>query len=150
MKYHIFKNLGILVGLSLILLSSCKKNDPDQWLKDNVEVIGKIPVITSIAVVPPQTTSVQAGSVINLDLRYWSEDEIDQINFRDSVGSAAKKLFLNKPYQKAYSTVSRTDSLLAPYQVPAGLASNTKIIIEAEVVNKNSLKKASTLTLTVK
>lgn len=145
-----FKYFGIWMGVSLILLSSCKKNDADQWLKDNIEVIGKIPVITSLAVVPPQTVSVQAGSVVNLDLRYWSEDEIDQINFRDSVGTTVKKLFLNKPYQKAYSTVSRTDSLLAPYQVPAGLASNTKIIIEAEVVNKNSLKKVSTLTLTVK
>lgn len=86
---------------------------------------------------------------MNLDLRYWSEAEIEQVVFRDSVGTNAKRVFLTAPYQKAYSAVTRTDSLRTVYQVPAGLAASTKIIIEAEVQNKNGLKKSITTTLSV-
>lgn len=148
MKNKISKLL-ITVFVTTVVLSSCKKNDPDQWLKDNITIIGKVPVVAGFTVKPPQTTNVMAGANVQLDLRYWSDEEIDKINLRSTVGANAQVLVSTTPYQKAYSSVSRTDSLLLGYQVPDGLVKGTSVIMEVEVVNKNTLVKKSTLTLKI-
>ncbi|WEK19522.1 MAG: hypothetical protein P0Y49_22370 [Candidatus Pedobacter colombiensis] len=140
-----------IVGLFAfgLILSACKKNAPDQWLQENITIIGKVPVIASFTVKPPQTTNVGAGSTVTLDLRYWSDDPIDKINLRATVGSTPQQIVSTTAYQKAYSQVSRTDSLLLPYPVPTGLAVGTAIVMEVEVVNKNTLNKKATLNLKV-
>ncbi|WP_449435894.1 hypothetical protein [Pedobacter steynii] len=148
MKNKISK-LFIAVFATVVMFSSCKKNDPDQWLKDNITVVGKVPVVAGFTVKPPQTTNVAAGASVQLDLRYWSDEQIDKINLRSTVGANAQALVSTTPYQKAYSIVSRTDSLLLGYQVPGDLAKGTSIIMEVEVVNKNTLTKKQTLTLKI-
>jgi hypothetical protein len=132
-----------------MLFAACKKDAPDQWLKDNITIIGKVPVIAGFTVKPPQTTNVAAGSTVTLDLRYWSDDPIDKISLRSAVGTAAQQVVSTTAYQKAYSQVSRTDSLLLNYPVPGGLAVGTAIVMEVEVVNKNTLTKKTTLSLKV-
>ncbi|PYF75605.1 hypothetical protein [Pedobacter nutrimenti] len=149
MKKNISKIIGGLFAVTL-LISACKKNAPDQWLQDNITIIGKVPVIASFTLKSPATTTVPGGSPAVLDLRYWSDDPIDKINLRATVGSTAQQLVSTTPYQKAYSTVSRTDSLLIPYQVPTGLAAGTSIVLEVEVVNKNTLSKKGPSTVTLK
>lgn len=146
------KNIPLYVaGLFMLaaLFSACKKNAPDQFLKDNITIIGKVPVIATFTVVPPQTTNVVAGSPVKLDLRYWSDDEINLINLRATVGTGAQQVVSTTPYQKAYSKVSRTDSLLLSYPVPSGLTTGTSIAMEVEVVNKNALTKKLVLNLKV-
>lgn len=132
-----------------VLSASCEKNDPDEWLKDNIEVVGRFPVIASLAIVPPQTSRVPAGSSVQLDLRYWSDDPVDKINLYATVGAGARQTVSTSAYAKAYSAVSKTDSLILPYQVPAGLASGTSIKLDAEVLNQNTLSRTSSVTLTV-
>lgn len=132
-----------------ILLSACKKNAPDQWLQDNITIIGKVPTVAGFTVKPPQTTNVAAGSTVTLDVRYWSDDPIDKINLRATVGATAQQVVSTTAYQRAYSQVSRTDSLLLTYPVPVGLAVGTAIVMEVEVVNKNTLTKKLTLSLKV-
>ncbi|WP_432714043.1 hypothetical protein [Pedobacter sp.] len=149
MKHTNFKIITALMAIALFA-SACKKNAPDQWLQDNITIIGKVPVIASFTVKAPNTISVTAGSPLQLDLRYWSDEPMDKINLRSAVGTGAQQLVSTTAYQKAYSTVSRTDSLLIPYTVPAGLATGSKISVEVEVVNKNTLTKKLALTLTVK
>lgn len=148
MKNKISK-LFIAAFIAMIVFSACKKNDPDQWLKDNITIIGKVPVVAGFTVKPPQTTNVAAGTNVQLDLRYWSDDPIDKINLRSTVGANAQALVSTTPYQKAYSLVSRTDSLLLGYQVPGDLAKGTSVVMEIEVVNKNTLTKKATLTLKI-
>ena len=148
MKNKISK-LFIAVFATVVMISSCKKNDPDQWLKDNITIVGKVPVVAGFTVKPPQTTNVAAGASVQLDLRYWSDEQIDKINLRSTVGANAQSLVSTTPYQKAYSNVSRTDSLLLGYQVPGDLAKGTSIVMEVEVVNKNTLTKKQTLTLKI-
>lgn len=146
------KNISLCVsGLFMLaaLFSACKKNAPDQFLKDNITIIGKVPVIATFTVVPPQTATVVSGSSVKLDLRYWSDDEINLINLRATVGAGTQALVSTTPYQKAYSTVTRTDSLLLSYPVPSGLTTGTSIAMEVEVVNKNALTKKLALTLKV-
>ena len=146
------KSYKIIVALFAIVMftSACKKNAPDQWLQDNITIIGKVPVIASFTVKAPQTANVTAGSALQFDLRYWSDEPIDKINLRSTVGTGTQALISTTAYQKAYSTVSRTDSLLVPFTVPAGVAVGTKIIVEVEVVNQNTLTKKLPITLTVK
>ncbi|WP_256012346.1 hypothetical protein [Desertivirga xinjiangensis] len=145
MKSNIYLPLLLLCFLG----ASCEKNAPDEWLKDNIEIVGKLPVIASLSVVPPQTSRVPAGSSLQLDLRYWSDDPVDKINLYATVGTGARQAVSTSAYAKAYSAVSRTDSLLLPYQVPAGLASGTSIKLDVEVLNQNTLSRTSSVTLTV-
>lgn len=147
MKLKIFILLFI-TGALVTALAGCKKNAPNQWLLDNTTLIGYNPVIASFTTVPASTTAT-AGSTIKLDLRYWSQDVIDKVNLNATVGTNAKQTISTTPYQKAYSNVSRTDSLLLQYQVPAGTAPGTTIVVEAQVVNKNTLTISSTLNLKV-
>ncbi len=146
------RTFKILIGLLVmtVFTTACKKEAPDQWLQDNITIIGKVPVIASFTVKPPASASVTPGSSLQLDLRYWSDEPIDKINLRAAVGAATSELVSTTPYQAAYSKVSRTDSLLIPYVVPTGLAVGTKISVEVEVVNKNTLTKKLILPLTVK
>ncbi|WP_316833945.1 hypothetical protein [Pedobacter nutrimenti] len=147
-------NISIMVaGLFSVMLltTACKKNAPDQWLQDNITVIGKVPVVASFTIQPPATANVTSGTPVPLDLRYWSDDPIDKINLRATVGTGGQQLVSTTAYQKAYSSISRTDSLILSYPVPSGLATGTAIVLEVEVVNKNTLsKKGSLITLKVK
>lgn len=148
MKKNILKIMAGLFSMTL-LMTACKKNAPDQWLQDNITIIGKVPVIASFTVKSPGT-NVSSGGTVQLDLRYWSDDPIDKVNLRATVGTGAQQLVSATPYQKAYSSVSRTDSLLISYPVPSGLAAGTSIALEVEVVNKNTLaKKGAPITLKV-
>ncbi len=144
------KTFKILIALLVmtVFTTACKKEAPDQWLQDNITIIGKVPVIASFTVKPP--ANVTAGASLQLDLRYWSDEPMDKINLRAAVGTGTLELVSTSAYQAAYSKVSRTDSLLLPYVVPAGLAAGTKISVEVEVVNKNTLTKKLVLPLTVK
>lgn len=148
MKRNISTYVTILFAATM-LCAACKKNAPDQWLKDNIDIVGKVPIIAGFTVKPPQTTNVIPGSTVQLDLRYWSDDPIDKINLRATVGAGAQQSVSTTAYQKAYSQVSRTDSLLLAYPVPAGLTVGTAIVMEVEVVNKNALTKKTMLNLKV-
>jgi hypothetical protein len=145
MKFNILKSLFVAGAITACFIS-CKKNDPDEWLKDNVTVVGKNPVIASFTIPAGQTAT--AGSTVKLDLRYWSEDAIDKINLNATI-AGTKTTVSTTPYQKAYSSVTRTDSLILQYPIPAGTASGTTITMEAQVVNKNSLTATSTVALKV-
>lgn len=148
MKFKIYQLLFIPVIVAVIAMG-CKKVAPNQFLKDNVTIVGYNPVIASFTTTPAGTTTAVAGSTVKLDLRYWSDDPIDKINLNATVGSGGKANVSSTGYQKAYSTVSRTDSLNLQYQVPAGTAVGTIITVEAQVVNKNSLTATSTINLKV-
>ena len=148
MKKNILTYLSAVTAV-VLLFSACKKDAPDQWLQDNIDIIGKVPVVASFGVKPPQTTNVASGSTVQLDLRYWSDDPIDKINLRATVGAAAQQPVSTTPYQKAYSAVSKTDSLLLSYPVPSGLTVGTAIALEVDVVNKNALTKKAILNLKV-
>ncbi|ADY52405.1 hypothetical protein Pedsa_1850 [Pseudopedobacter saltans DSM 12145] len=140
--------LLILIGATF--LQACEK-DADQWLKDNVTVIGKVPVIAAFSVTPAQADNkVPTGQTIKLDLRYWSDEPIDKIELRSMVGTGGTyQLVETKPYQSAYSVKSKTDSLIFNYTVP-NVAVGTAINMEVTVVNKNTLVKKSVLALAVK
>lgn len=146
MKLKRYKLLFFPIALAAII-AGCKKDDPNQFLKDNVNIVGYNPVIASFTA--PGTQAQTPGSTIKLDLRYWSDDPIDKINLNAKVGNGASTGVLSVPYQPAYSAVSKTDSLNLQYQIPTGTPTGTTIVLEAQVVNKNALTVSSTINLKV-
>lgn len=138
-----------LLALTTIGFTACEK-DADQFLRDNTTVIGRIPVIAGFKISPTQANnSVTAGQNIILDLRYWSDDPIDKIELKATVGTGTAQTISTTPYQSAYSKVSQTDSLLLNYQVP-NVAVGTAINMQVVVTNKNTLSKSTNLILSVK
>lgn len=143
--------LIIIVSLAFttICFTACEK-DADEWLKDNVTVIGKFPIITAFRINPTQANNnVTAGQNVKLDLRYWSQDPIDKIELRATVGTGTVQTISTTPYQSAYSNVSKTDSLILNYTVP-NVAANTPIAMQVVITNKNTLTRNTNLTLTVR
>lgn len=141
--------LIILLALITICFTACEK-DADQWLKDNTTVIGKLPVIAAFRITPTQANNnVTAGQNIKLDLRYWSDDPIDKIELKATVGTGTVQTVATTPYQSAYSNVSKTDSLILNYTVP-NVSVGTAIAMQVVVTNKNTLSKSSNLALTVR
>lgn len=148
MKPYTFKLLFLTVALAACLIS-CKKPAPNEWLKDNTTIVGVYPVIASFTLPTSQSATVAAGSTVRLDLRYWSDATINKINLNETIGTGSIQTVSSTPYQKAYSTISRTDSLILQYQVPAGVVSGTTIVMQADVINNNSLDATATVNLKI-
>ncbi|MFP4293399.1 MAG: hypothetical protein ACLFQ0_17310 [Cyclobacteriaceae bacterium] len=147
---QIYKLSKLLLAFCLILLTVACDEDSDQVLKDIIkEDLGYLPVITSFSLSSPSATAVQAGSSLTFDLRYWSEADIREIRLLSAVGDAEPTLIDTFPYESAYSSVSRTDSLMMNYQLPANLPSGTEIRFDAVVINENENSRTRSASLTI-
>jgi hypothetical protein len=118
------------------VLGACDK-EADQALKDIIKQdLGYLPVISSFTLVSPAPANVRPGATVTLDLRYWSEGQIDRVQLSSRRGTAGTPaLIYDQNYTPAYSRVSRTDSLRVNYTIPADVAAGTRIRMEASVVN---------------
>lgn len=123
-----------------LLLCACLLNACDQaadaGLKDIIKTdLGYLPVISAFTLASPTPSNVRKGTVCRFDLRYWSEGTIAKTTFSARSGTGTPVVFLDRNYTPAYSRVTRTDSLLVDYTVPAEAARGTRIRIEATVIN---------------
>lgn len=133
----IFK--ALLLGFITVSISSCYNDD--NWLDDNMEETGRsVPMIASFTTSDEDYSS---GAEITLDLRYWSNDDIEQIDFFAQVEGHPELDDLRViPYEEAYSELSRTDSLLITYTVP-DVPSGTDFGFQVVVKNENGLTASS-------
>jgi hypothetical protein len=108
--------------------------DPTDDLKDIIkEDLGYVPKIARFTLITPATSTVPSGSNVSVDLRYWSEGTIENIQFFLIEGTTETKI-AEQPYAPAFSKITKTDSLIFTYQVPA-MASGTAFSIQARVIN---------------
>ncbi len=132
----------LVIALLAGALGACDQ-DVDQALKDIIKQdLGYLPVISTFTIVSPtqatgnNPTPVRAGATVTLDLRYWSEGQIDRVRLSSRQGTTDTPVFIyDQNYSPAYSRVTRTDSLRVNYTVPANVAAGTRIRMEATVVN---------------
>jgi hypothetical protein len=117
----------------IIMLTSCEEDPTDDLMELVKEDKGYVPKISAFTMVTPAAT-VPAGSSVTLDLRYWSEGTINNIQFWTISGGVESQVD-ELPYAKAYSKVTRTDSLRYNYVVPADLVSGTTFSLQARVTN---------------
>jgi hypothetical protein len=137
------KKLKIFIS-SLILTASlgiysCDIAPTDALTDIIKEDLGYIPVISNFTLrsPTPSTSTPSPGTLCTFDLRYWSEGEIDKVQFWVKLGSADPVQVDEKAYVPAYSNISKTDSLLFNYTIPASVNTGTVVGVEARVINKN-------------
>lgn len=117
-------------------LTSCDK-DPTEDLEEIIKTdLGYVPKISTFRLVnPANVTTVAPGANITFDLRFFSEGKIRDIQFYMIMGAQETKIG-ESAYSPAYSKITRTDSLLFNYQVPANLAAGITFTIQARVANE--------------
>jgi hypothetical protein len=143
----IFRNFLVLTCL-LILATGCF--DGDNFIGENIERTGdKYPVVANLSTVSGDEI-FQEGEIVELDLRYWSEDPMSSINLYDSLvvdGSGVREQQQVKsldPDQGVFSEASQTDSLIIEYQIPSDLPDSTTFIdLDVEIVNENGLSETN-------
>ena len=132
------KSIHISLFLSILVLgfSSCYE-EPD-WLADNTTPgSGNFPVISTFGTSNGRDFAV--GETAQLDLRFFSVDEIDRIVL-SSIINGVEMEEETFAYTPNFSEDSQTDVLLMSYTVPTGLASDvTTISLKVEIINKNGL-----------
>ncbi|UJP63695.1 hypothetical protein [Mongoliitalea daihaiensis] len=138
------KKLKIIASSLLLIFGmgsmySCDVAPTDALMEIIKEDLGFIPVIANFTLASPtaSATAPTAGTNCTFDLRYWSEGEIDRVQFWVKLGTADPVLVDDRPYAPAFSNISKTDSLLINYTIPAALPVGTVVGMEARVTNKN-------------
>lgn len=132
------KNINIIYGLMVVILlpflAACDE-EPTQALEDIIkEDKGYLPVIAKFSLVSSDAPVVQPGMETTFDLRYWSEGDIEDIQYW-LLQDDSETMIGEQAYSPAYSKVTRTDSLLFHYTLPATLQPGDTIFIEARVHN---------------
>lgn len=131
-------------------LSSCDE-EPTQALEDIIkEDLGYLPVIATFSLVSPEEPEVQPGTNTTFDLRFWSEGNIDKIQYW-LINEEEETMIGEQAYTPAYSMVSRTDSALFNFTLPASLEAGDAISVQARVFNEGleEYPASASVTLTV-
>lgn len=103
-------------------------------------------VATTLAV---DAAKYSAAATFTTELQYFSESPVKEINLYNTVGTGTREKVGTWPYASAFSQIKRTDTLLVSYTVPA-VAVGTKIKLEYEILNVNTLNLIKTATITLK
>ncbi|WP_224997840.1 hypothetical protein [Cesiribacter sp. SM1] len=119
----------------MVLFASCEKEPTEDLTNIIKEDLGYLPVIASFTLKSPATTTVQPGTQATFDLRYWSEGALSKVEFWMIQGEN-ETLLTEQAYVPAYSTLSRTDSLIFNYTVPANLQPGAAFSIQSRVYNE--------------
>ncbi|WP_367388563.1 hypothetical protein [Lewinella sp. LCG006] len=142
------KSIHISIFLSLLVVgfSSCYE-EPD-WLAENVTPgRGNFPVISTFGTT--NGSEFAAGETVQLDLRFFSVDEIDRIVL-SSIIDAVETEEETFAYTPNFAEDSQTDKLLMSYTIPANLpATVTKVILKVEIINKNGLTRDASVTVDI-
>lgn len=131
--------IAAILGAFTISATSCDVAPTDALMEIIKEDLGYLPVIANFTLTNPvaSATAPTPGTNCTFDLRYWSEGEIEKVQFWVKIGAAAAVQVSEQPYRPAFSNISKTDSLLFNYTIPADVARGTVVGVEARVINKN-------------
>ncbi|MEO6732699.1 MAG: hypothetical protein ABIN01_15870 [Ferruginibacter sp.] len=150
------KNLFSLfiIVIAVIFFNACKKSS--DFIADNTTPtpVGFRPVSTNPLRDIATTTAVDGGryfanSSFTTELQFFSESPVKEINLFSTIGTGARAKVNTWPYAPALSKIKRADTLLINYAVPA-VAIGTKIKLEYEILNVNTLNLIRTVTITLK
>jgi len=146
MKNKIF---SIIIMFAVLAVFAACDEDADHELENIIkEKGGYFPVISSLSLEMPDEEA-NPGETLTLDLRYWSQGEMESIVLMEALDDGALSEVDRVDYQPAYSSVTRTDSLLLNYQVPSNLSDTTSVKLKVQVINLNELTKADSVIFNV-
>ncbi|MBT1710840.1 hypothetical protein KK062_21540 [Fulvivirgaceae bacterium PWU5] len=90
---------------------------------------------------PTNTTWRYAGgSDLALELVYWTEDRVKEVNMYATLGTGPREKVYAGQYAEiaAFSRMKSADTLILRYTVPT-VAAETTIKLEMEIINENTL-----------
>ncbi|MEO5650151.1 MAG: hypothetical protein ABIR03_09540 [Ginsengibacter sp.] len=137
--------------------NACEKSK--DFIADNSTPtgVGYRPVFTNPLRDQATTASINgakyfANTTFTTELQFWSESPIKEINLYNTIGSGTRTLVSKTPYASAFSQFKRTDTLLVSYTTPTYIIApiGTKIKLDYEVLNVNSLNVIQSATITIK
>jgi hypothetical protein len=144
------KKYILILSTAIFTLMACEKSN--DFIADNTSAtgVGSYPICANPLVefasnksltgsLGSATPSFAVGTNTSVELQYFSETPIKEINLYATVGAGARTAVYNKPYTPSFSAIKRLDTLMVPYTIPSAPAS-TGIKLEYEVVNQNALK----------
>lgn len=150
-----------VIAITSFVVVSCKK--PNNFIADNTSPtgVGYRPVFTNplrdttfVQGVQPAINGAKyaANTTFTTELQYWSESPIQSINLYSTIGAGARTLVRSTPYASAFSQKKRTDTLLVSYTTPdySVAPAGTKIKLDYEVLNVNTLNVVQSATITIK
>lgn len=131
---------------ALLGFQSCYET-PD-WLEENTTPgLGNFPVIAAFSAT--NGTTFQAGETVNLDLRFWSVDPIQEIVLSSTIGELTSEV-ASFGYTPNFDAESQTDKLLMDYNIPTSLdTSISEIILDIEIINENTLTRNRQITVAI-
>jgi hypothetical protein len=148
------KKIFLILSAAIVLfITACKKSV--DFIADNTNVTGTgyIPVssnpLIDFNVTPNKTLTATLGtstpvytgsSMLSVELQYFSQGPVKEINLYATVGTGLRTLVSVTPYAAAFSQIKRLDTLMVSYVVPASVPANTGIKLEYEILNQNALK----------
>ena len=140
----VFNIIPFIFTVAMLVLGACDEDPTDDLYDIIKDDLGYTPKITQFKLVTPTTSPVPAQSTITFDLRFFSEGEISGIKFYKIVGTDTA-LISEQPYAPAYSKVTKTDSLMFNYSLPASLTSGTNFSVQARVAGTGRLETHPTI-----
>lgn len=156
MKHINKSHLSYFVLIALMIgIAACTKND--DFINENTTDpgIGYYPQSANTLVDMATNTNINnasyaAGATFRTEIQFISQSPVKEINLYNTIGTTARTKVSAFPYTAAYSAIKGTDTLLAPYTVPGGLAVGTSIRLEYEILNQNNLNLIKTATIRTK
>lgn len=135
MKNRIYSLLTfVMLGM---MISSCYE-EPD-FLSEIVTSEGRnFPVIADFTLLTTGSP-FKEGTKVDLDLDYWSLDEIATIKLYQRVDGAAPTEVASYNHTTNFQADSQTDQILMSYTIPVIAGATGKIVLDAEVINVNGL-----------
>ena len=130
----------------LVSLSACyEEDDNDKVLFDHATPgKGFYPVsgntFTNLNSPTNTTWRYTGGSALALELVYWTEDRVKEINMYATIGTTPREKIYSGQYAEiaAFSKMKSADTLILRYTVPT-VAAETTIKLEMEIINENTL-----------
>ena len=94
------------------------------------------------------------GASIPLEAKFVSRDPIKEVILKRIVlGATAAtndtSIVLTRPYQSAFSTLKKADTVVFDYKVPETIASRVRVTLRTEVVTEKNLRSGTNMTFTV-
>ncbi|GLR15648.1 hypothetical protein [Portibacter lacus] len=137
---YILRNLAFLFLIAFTVSSCYKESD---WLGDNTTTEGKhFPVIAGITILDEMDT-YPVGTNIQIDLDFWSLDEISTIKLYQTIGGGETTEVKSYPFVSNFQEDSQTDELIMDYQIPSITEESVSIRLDVEVINVNGLTRNS-------
>ncbi|MFM2266949.1 MAG: hypothetical protein RL757_390 [Bacteroidota bacterium] len=134
---------------------SCYKDD--SYFDDTANITYNNQPVPAVFLNPLDSSGFIRGGRARMYLEYWAKDNVcDSVYIYATVGATPRTIVDRLTHKSAFSQFKQADTLIYFYNVAATATAGTSIKLDAEIVTKQGIRKAtfngstSTRTFTVR